>query len=103
MAGEPSRTVEWTEAALADLREIAGYTAARYGTKQVVGYVQTIRTVADGLAKFPALGGTVERWPALRRLQVHQHILYYEQPSDEIIVIRRVLHGARDIDAVFLG
>ncbi len=55
----------------------------------------------QALAESPGIGRRREELaPDLRSLPVGNHVIFYRVRDDGIEVIR-VLHGARDIDAIF--
>lgn len=63
--------------------------------------LDTIAERCHALAHFPYIGISQEElMPALRSLPVGNYLLYY-LPLDDGIEVVRVLHGARDIDALF--
>jgi toxin ParE1/3/4 len=89
-----------TESAQADLREIREYidkdnpTAARR-------FVERLRTQARKLAATPGIGRSrKDLRPDLFSLAVGRYILFY-RPQPGGIVLVRVLHGARDLPALF--
>jgi toxin ParE1/3/4 len=53
------------------------------------------------LAQLPEMGALCEELaPGLRRFPIGKYVLFY-QPTDDAIVVIRVVHGSRDIPALF--
>jgi addiction module RelE/StbE family toxin len=89
--------VNWTEAALDDLRAIEAYIARRspqYGRKMI----EDIFDRTERLADFPQLGGVVPEYEdeSLRELLEHPYRIVYRVYEDRVDVVA-VVHGARRI------
>jgi len=83
-----------------DLTEIALF-IARNNPAAADRWLETIDEKCAMLAKMPHLGRLrPELAPELRSFPVGRYVIFYRPASDGIEVIR-VLHGARDIPAVF--
>lgn len=81
-----------TEAAKKDLRKISAYTKKTWGKEQEKAYRETIRTALRIIAKYPEIGQKREELTeGLRSFPVGNHIAYYIEKSDEIMVAR-ILH-----------
>jgi toxin ParE1/3/4 len=89
-----------TESARADLREIRDY-IANDNPAAARRFVERLRTQARKLAATPGIGRRREDLrPNLFSFAVGRHILFY-RPQPGGIVLVRVLHGARDLPALF--
>lgn len=90
----------YSPSAKSDLREIAVYIAARNepAAKRIISEIrQRCRT----LAKRPGLGASrSELGTGVRISAVWPYLVFYSEISGGIRV-ERILHGARDIDAIF--
>jgi toxin ParE1/3/4 len=92
--------LEFAPSALADLEEIAEYVAAR-NPKAAARLVARLKEQAWNLAGQPAMGRAREELaPKLRSFPVDRYVLFY-RPLEGGIEVARVLHGMRDIDAIF--
>jgi toxin ParE1/3/4 len=96
-----SYRLRWSDAAAADVTEIWSY-YADVGSRDVANRVlNRIEEAGDKAARAPFLQrARVELGPGLRAVVVSPHILFYAIEDQEVIVVR-VLHGARDIEAIF--
>jgi toxin ParE1/3/4 len=89
-----------TESARADLREIRDY-IAKDNPAAARRVVERLRTQARKLAQTPGIGRRREDLrPDLFSFPVGKHVLFY-RPQPGGIVLVRVLHGARDLPALF--
>jgi toxin ParE1/3/4 len=83
-----------------DLLAIAEYIAADNPTA-AVNWLDRIEEALALLASQPYLGEAVNHIrPGLRRMSHGNYLLFYE-PTDDGIVLVRVLHGARGIEGLF--
>ena len=87
--------VNWTEAALADLRAIEAY-IARHSPQYARGMVERIFARSGQLADFPQLGAVVSEYEdeSLRELLESPYRLVYRVYEDRADVLA-VVHGAR--------
>ena len=86
--------------ALRDLAEIWSY-IAEDGVANADTLASRIDKTFKLLARRPGIGrARPELYPDLRSFVVGKYVVFYLQLTNGIEVIR-VLHGARDIDAVF--
>ncbi|QYO75220.1 type II toxin-antitoxin system RelE/ParE family toxin [Devosia salina] len=84
---------EISRAAEADLKDIFLYTLETFGSRQAQRYLRDLGAVFEMLGDFPELGRTFE---ADSRSFIHgSHIVIY-RVEDDVVLIGRVLHGARD-------
>ena len=85
-----------TEAAKKDLRGISAYTRKTWGNKQEKAYRETIRASLRLIAETPKIGlKRDELAEGLRSFPVGNHIAYYVEGKDKIVVAR-ILHPAMD-------
>ena len=93
--------VKWTEAALDDLDNIAAYIArdSRFYASVVV---REVRDAAQSISFMPLRGRMVPelRDETVREIFVRQYRLVYRVAKDRIYLVG-VIHGARDLGAVF--
>ena len=89
-----------TESARADLREIRAFIAQdKPGAARRV--VERLRTQARKLAATPGIGRSrKDLRPDLLSFPVGRHVLFYRPQPDGIVLVR-VIHGARDLPALF--
>jgi toxin ParE1/3/4 len=85
-----------------DLRAIRDY-IARDDRKAAQRFVMRLRDVARMLARAPAIGrARPEIGSRIRSFVVNRYVLFYRPLTGAVgIELVRVLHGARDVDAVF--
>lgn len=89
-----------TAHARADLREIHSY-IAKDNPEAARRVVERLRAKARRLAQTPGMGRSREDLrPDLFSFPVGQHVLFY-RPQPGGIVLVRVVHGARDLPALF--
>lgn len=85
-----------TDAAKKDLREISAYTKKTWGKEQEKVYRETIRDTLRIIAKLPEIGQKREELTeGLRSFPVGNHIAYYVEKNNQIMVVR-ILHPAMD-------
>jgi toxin ParE1/3/4 len=88
-----------TESARADLQEIRDY-IAKDNPAAARRFVERLRAQARKLAATPGIGQSrKDLRPDLFSFPVGRHVLYRPQPGG--IVLVRVIHGARDLPALF--
>lgn len=89
-----------TESARADLREIRAY-IAKDNSAAARRVVERLRIHARNLAANPGMGRRREDLrPDLFSFPAGKHVLFYHPQSGGIVLVR-VLHGARDLPALF--
>lgn len=90
-----------TEQAKQDLREIWRGLAEFSGLQQADERLQTIRQKFRLLEQFPHVGRSRDQvLPGLRSLVVHEFVIFYRVVTPWVEIVR-VIHGRRDIDAIF--
>jgi plasmid stabilization system protein ParE len=90
-------TVNWTEAALTDLRAIEAY-IARHSPEYARGMVERIFARTGHLTNFPQLGAVVPEYEdeSLRELFESPYRIVYRVYEDRVDVLA-VVHGARQM------
>ena len=89
-----------TESARADLREIRAY-IAKDNPAAARRVVERLRAQARNLAATPGIGRSrKDLRPDLFSFPVGKHVLFYRPQPDGIVLVR-VIHGARDLPALF--
>ena len=89
-----------TESARADLREIRAY-IAKDNPAAARRVVERLRAQARKLAATPGIGRSrKDLRPDLFSFPVGRHVLFYRPQPDGIVLVR-VIHGARDLPALF--
>jgi toxin ParE1/3/4 len=80
----------------ADVADIARYTLAKFGERQVIKYIATLERTFQLLADFPKMGlVTDELRPGLHRFPNQSHMIFYTIAVDHILIVR-VLHARAD-------
>jgi toxin ParE1/3/4 len=93
MRASKPKSLRWLQAAKDDLFEIADYIALD-APQAAARFVEEIISRTNRLAEFPFLGSECPQYPRARQLIHGNHIIYYTIHRDEIVV-RAVVHGAR--------
>lgn len=90
-----------TNAAKADLRNIAKFTEERWGREQRKHYLKGMDDAFRRLADSPALGVSCEYIASdLRKYPFQSHVIYYDiAPTTEIVIVR-VLYKRMDVSQV---
>lgn len=84
-----------------DFRNILVYTEQHWGRSQRSVYRQRLRQAFLDLQAYPDLGSArIDIGDGIRALRVGQHVIIY-QPTDTEILIVRILHIRRDVQAEF--
>lgn len=90
-----------TNAAKADLRNIARFTEQKWGREQRKHYLKGMDDVFRCLADSPALGVSCDYIaPELRKHTFQSHMIYYDIASATQVLIVRVLHKRMDVSQV---
>ena len=92
--------VRLTQEAEADLEDIGDRIAERNPARAVT-YVRELRERVNRIGEFPHAGPPRPQWGEGIRIAVHGKYLIIYRVRDETVQILRVLHGARDLDALF--
>ncbi|MBN8712491.1 MAG: type II toxin-antitoxin system RelE/ParE family toxin [Xanthomonadales bacterium] len=89
-----------TRSAQADLRSIARFTQNRWGVRQRNVYLKEVDQVFRSLAKNPLMGKACDDIrEGYRKLPRGAHVIYYKQPSEDELLIVRILHATMDVDS----
>ncbi len=90
-----------TRAALTDLLDLWIVIADDHGAERANTFIKKLEKALLTLSKQPLLGrARPELRDNLRAFPVNPYVLFYE-PRDDGILLIRVIHGRRDIDALF--
>lgn len=85
-----------------DLKDIKDY-IARDSLDRAEEFVKFIAQRLGTLANFPSMGRRYDvLFPNLRGLSVGNYIIFY-RPTEQGIIVDRILSGYRDLESVFLG
>lgn len=82
-----------------DLRAIHDYIAAN-NPKTAKRYIGTLKETCQNLADTPGIGIARQEYHGLYKFPVGDYLIFYRTGQNGIEVIR-ILHGSRDIEAVF--
>ncbi|MFC3552495.1 type II toxin-antitoxin system RelE/ParE family toxin [Lysobacter cavernae] len=94
------RHFDLTRSAQADLRSIARFTQSRWGVRQRNAYLKEVDQVFRSLAKNPLMGRACDEIrEGYRKFPHGAHVIYYKQPSEDELLIVRVLHATMDVDS----
>src|SRR5439155_7071678 len=94
---------ELSKRARQDLAETHAYIASTSGEVRADAVVREILKNVSLLMDFPGAGPRRdELGRGLRSLPVHSYLIFYRVRKGGVLVAR-VVHGARDLDAVFKG
>ena len=92
------RELRLSRKAAADLAEIADFTIAAFGIGQARKYRDQFNRCFASLIDNPMLGRSAgELGPGLRRIRQQAHVVFY-LPSDEAVLVVRVLHNRMDFE-----
>ena len=81
-----------------DIVAISEYTTAEFGEEQARLYRDQLVSCFNLLLEYPELGRSADEIAAgLRRIRQQAHVVFY-LPSDDAILIVRVLHHAMDFE-----
>lgn len=84
----------------ADLAEIWAY-IAEDSPKAATAFVEQIKSKFEPLLEFPGMGALRDKIaPDLRAVHYKNYVIYYTF-TDQDVTIVRVVHGARDVRALF--
>jgi len=94
-------TTTFSRRAAADVQEIWGYTADRWGKAQAEIYLGLIESAVEAISSDPKLGRPCnEIRRGYRKYLVGSHILYYRLKGSTVFVVR-VLHQRMDPERHF--
>lgn len=92
--------IELAPKARADLDDIERYLTSEAGARRAKAVLRRIRDRVDILVDHPKVGRVREDYGGRRMLPCNPYVAIYtirSQADREIVVILRIVHGARDI------
>jgi toxin ParE1/3/4 len=92
--------VRLTPDAEADLEGI-GDKIAEFNAARAVTYVRELRERCHRIGEFPHAGPPRPQWGEGIRIAIHGSYIAVYRVRDEMVQVLRVVHGARDLDALF--
>jgi toxin ParE1/3/4 len=94
-------TVRLTAAARGDLEGIKGFTIEHWGQAQWLAYFGDTLSSFERIAAFPESGrARVAFVPGLRSVRRREHVIFYLIAGDGVVMLQRILHGARNAQAL---
>lgn len=93
------RDYRFTPLAERDLENIQDSLADQYPERDI-RFIAKLEKTIEQLRIFPEMGQQIERLEGYRIVIIWDFVIFY-CVLDNVIAIERVLHGARDIKAVF--
>ena len=93
--------VEITAKARLDLIDIGDYLERVASRPTALRWVMRLESRALGLAKRPYAGVELPELGGRRRLVVRPYLIIYRITSKKLVQVVRVVHGARDLPALF--
>ena len=94
------RRYEFTQRALADLREIARYTLETWGRQRARLYREEIGLGIQKLALSPRFRVRADVAPSVQSFPVARHVAFYVESEGGITVLR-LLHPSMDVARAF--
>lgn len=86
-----------------DIQALSTYLRAEAGPRAAARYLRALQARIARLREMPFAGVlTEDHGGSIRFVPCRRHIIYYEVASDRVLVLR-VLHHARDRDAILRG
>ena len=96
-----SRRLRFTPDADADFESLLQYTVQTWGEHQMHAYADTIYGVLDELGVFPDIGKQRDDlFPGAMSYPAGEHVVI-SSATDQELILYRIIHGRRDIDAAF--
>ena len=92
--------VEFSPASEADFEDIGDHIALQ-NPMRAVSFVRELRIKATRIGEFPNAGPPRFQWGDGVRIAIHGPYLLVYRVRNERVQILRVVHGARDLDALF--
>ena len=93
--------VEITRRARIDLVEIGDYLERVAGKRTALRWVTRLEEKALSLAAQPYAGAEDSELGGRRRVVVRPYLIVYRIRSNDLVSVVRVVHGARDLPALF--
>jgi toxin ParE1/3/4 len=94
------RHFDLTRSAQSDLRPIARFTQGRWGARQRNAYLRDMDQVFRSLARNPLIGRACDDIrEGYRKFPHGAHVIYYTLPSENELLIVRILHATMDVDS----
>jgi toxin ParE1/3/4 len=95
--------VRISRAADRDIENMAHHMRHAWGEDQLLAYEATIYQTLDMRSRNPQAGRSRDDlFPSCRSFPIEQHVIYYDQPDDATIFVRRVLHQRQDAGAAVI-
>ena len=95
------RAIIWSPEAEQDLFDIYQYLEGEASARTAEEYLRKIRLTCERIRTRPLSGRTRnELMPGLRSVLVLPYVVFY-RAAGSAVEIARVLHGRRDLDAIF--
>ena len=95
------RAITWSPEAEQDLFDIYQYLEREASARTAEKYLRQISQSCERIRKRPLLGRTRnEVMPGLRSVLVLPYVVFYRVSGSSVDIVR-VLHGRRDLDAIF--
>ena len=92
---------ELAPSAMTDLLEIVRYSKKTWGSAQAQRYREELELAVQQLALTPEVGRKREVIsPGMRSFPVAQHVAFYIQRKDRIVILR-ILHPRMNVDEAF--
>ena len=94
------RRFDLTRSAKADLKSIAKFTQSQWGVRQRNTYLKEMDQVFRSLAENPLMGRPCDEIrEGYRKLPHGAHVIYYKQPTEDEVLIIRILPGTMDVNS----
>ena len=94
------RRFDLNRSAKADLKSIAKFTQSQWGVRQRNTYLKEMDQVFRSLAENPLMGRPCDEIrEGYRKLPHGAHVIYYKQPTEDEVLIIRILHGTMDVNS----
>ena len=84
-------------AAETDVNNIWDYTAEKWGLRQATSYITDLRDVCAALARGQQTRRSVDVRDGYYKTMVGQHMVYFREADDGLIVVVRILHQSMDV------
>lgn len=96
------KSLQLTNKAKSDLKDIALFTSRRWGREQRNAYLKQFDEAFWLLAENPDIGKTCDEIRAgYRKFPQGSHVIFYQQIGSQNIQIIRILHKSMDVNPAF--